>query len=47
MFDTLADRIKHDDGTPAKASERMARWAIAIGVSVALFGGLYLIVQHM
>jgi hypothetical protein len=47
MFDTLADRIKQDDGPPAKTSERMVRWAVVVLVSVLLFGGLYMIVQHL
>jgi hypothetical protein len=47
MFDSLVDRIKQDEGPPAKASERIIRWAIVILVAVVLFGGLYMIVQHL
>ncbi|HEX3746884.1 MAG TPA: hypothetical protein VHW09_23260 [Bryobacteraceae bacterium] len=47
MFDTLADRIKQDDGPPAKTSERLIRWAVVILVAFVLFGGLYMVVQHL
>jgi hypothetical protein len=47
MFDSLVDRIKQDDGPPAKASERLLRWAVVVLVSVLLFGGLYMVVQHL
>lgn len=47
MFDTLADRIKQDDGPPAKMTERMLRWAVVVLVAVVLFGGLYMVVQHL
>jgi len=47
MFDSLADRIRQDDGPPAKTSERLIRWAVVVLVSVVLFGGLYMVVQHL
>jgi hypothetical protein len=47
MFDSLADRIKQDDGSPAKTSERFIRYAVVVLVSVLLFGGLYMVVQHL
>jgi hypothetical protein len=47
MFDTLADRIKQDDGPPAKTSERIIRWAVVVLVAIVLFGGLYMVVQHL
>jgi hypothetical protein len=47
MFDTLADRIKQDDGPPAKASELIVRYGIVLLIAVALFGGLYMVVQHL
>ena len=47
MFDSLVDRIKQDDGPPAKTSERLIRWAMVVLVSVLLFGGLYMVVQHL
>ena len=47
MFDSLADRIKQDDGPPAKTSERIIRYAIVVLVAIVLFGGLYMVVQHL
>ena len=47
MFDSLADRIRQDDGPPAKTRERLIRWAVVVLVSVVLFGGLYMVVQHL
>lgn len=43
MFDTLDERIKHDEAAPA--TERWIK-GIAIAVlSVLLFGGLYFVVR--
>jgi hypothetical protein len=47
MFDSLADRIKQDEGPPARLSERIVRYAVVIVVAIVLFGGLYMVVQHM
>jgi hypothetical protein len=47
MFDSLTDRIKQDDGPPVKASERIIRYALVVLVAVVLFGGLYMVVQHL
>jgi hypothetical protein len=47
MFDTLADRIKQDDGPPAKTSELIVRYLVVVVVAVVLFGGLYMVVQHL
>ncbi len=47
MFDSLADRIKQDDGPPAKTSERLIRYAVVVLVAIVLFGGLYMVVQHL
>jgi hypothetical protein len=47
MFETLADHIRHDEGPPAGIGERFLRWAVVAAISVALFGGLYLMVQHL
>jgi hypothetical protein len=47
MFDSLVDRIKQDDGPPAKTSERIIRWAVVALVAIVLFGGLYLVMQHL
>jgi hypothetical protein len=47
MFDSLADRIKQDEGPPAHKGEQIIRWAVVLAVSLVLFGGLYLVVQHL
>jgi hypothetical protein len=47
MFDSLADRIKQDDGPAAKTSERIIRYAVVVLVAIVLFGGLYMVVQHL
>jgi hypothetical protein len=47
MFDSLADRIKQDDGPPAKTSVRLIRLAGVVLVAIVLFGGLYMVVQHL
>jgi hypothetical protein len=47
MFDSLVDRIKQDEGPPAKASERIIRIAVVVLVAIVLFGGLYMVVQHL
>lgn len=46
MFDTLTDRIKRDDGPPAKG-ERIKFFAVVLVVAVGLFGGLYMVMQHL
>jgi hypothetical protein len=47
MFESLADRIRQDEGPPAKTGERLMRWAVVAFVSIVLFGGLYMVVQHL
>jgi hypothetical protein len=47
MFDTLADRIKQEDGPSASKGERFVRYAVVVLVAVLLFGGLYMVVQHL
>lgn len=47
MFDSLSDRIRQDEGPPAKTSERLIRLAVVVLVAIVLFGGLYLVVQHL
>jgi hypothetical protein len=45
MFDSLDEKIKHDDAAEISRSERIAkRLAIAI-LSIFLFAGLYFAVQ--
>ena len=47
MFDSLADRIKEDEGPSPKLSERIVRWAVVMVLAIVLFGGLYMVVQHL
>jgi len=47
MFDSLSDRIKQDEGPPAKTSDRLIRLAVVVLVAIVLFGGLYMVVQHL
>lgn len=47
MFDSLSDRIKEDELKQIHGPERLLRYAAVIVVSILLFGGLYLIVQHL
>jgi hypothetical protein len=47
MFETLEDHIRHDEGPPASKGGLFLRWAVVAAVSVARFGGLYLVVQHL
>lgn len=47
MFDSLVDRIKQDEGPPARAGEWFIRLAVILLVSGLLFGGLYMVVQHL
>jgi hypothetical protein len=47
MFDSLTDRIRQDEGPPAKTSERLIRLAVVVLVAIVLFGGLYMVVQHL
>jgi hypothetical protein len=46
MFDTLADRIRQDEVGTTKL-ERYVRWGLVAIISLTLFGGLYLVVQHL
>ncbi|MGA3018319.1 MAG: hypothetical protein ABSF62_14465 [Bryobacteraceae bacterium] len=46
MFETLEDHIRHDEGPAASKGERFLRWAAVAAVSLAPFGGLYLVMQH-
>jgi hypothetical protein len=41
MFDSLADRIKQDENFDVNTTQRIIRYAVVLGVSVLLFGGLY------
>lgn len=41
MFETLDDRMKHDEQETTTSKERMLKWLLVGVVSVILFGGLY------
>lgn len=41
MFETLDDRMKHDEQETTSSKERMLKWLLVGVVSVILFGGLY------
>ena len=43
MFDTLDDRIKHDEAAPRK--EKIVKGIAVLVISVVLFGGLYFLVR--
>jgi lipid-A-disaccharide synthase-like uncharacterized protein len=47
VFDSLSDRIKQDDQLEVNKFERYLRWGLVAILSFALFGGLYLVVQHL
>lgn len=41
MFESLADRIREDDHSQVKRSERIIQWVVVAAVSVLVFGGIY------
>jgi hypothetical protein len=41
MFETLDDRMKHDEQETTTSKERMLKWLLVGVVSVILFSGLY------
>ncbi|HTT63804.1 MAG TPA: hypothetical protein VMG35_18255 [Bryobacteraceae bacterium] len=45
MFDSLADRIKHDDAAEISPRERVVKMALIAVLSIVLFGALYLAVH--
>jgi hypothetical protein len=47
VFDTLSDRMKHDEELEVNKLERLLRWGLMVVISVTLFGGLYLVVQRL
>jgi hypothetical protein len=46
MFDSLDEKIKHDDAVEISRKERIVRWVAIAVLSILLFGGLYFAV-HM
>jgi len=47
MFDSLADRIKHDEREGVTSAQRAMRWAAIAIISILLFGGLYFAVRTL
>lgn len=47
MFDSLSDRIRHDDEIETSKLERWLRWGLVAIVSLTLFSGLYFVVQRL
>ena len=47
MFDSLADRIHHDEMEGVTTTQRIVRMVMVVAVAVILFGGLYLGVQML
>jgi hypothetical protein len=45
MFDSLADRIHHDEMEGVTTTQRVIRVLTVVAVAVVLFGGLYFGVQ--
>jgi hypothetical protein len=41
MFDSLAEKIKHDEHLQISNAERYTRWVGVAILSVAVFGGLF------
>jgi hypothetical protein len=41
MFDSLDEKIKHDDAVETSRSERIAKGITVAILSILLFGGLY------
>jgi len=45
MFDSLDDRIKHDDAVEIPRRERVVKGVVVAVLSILLFGGLYFAVR--
>jgi hypothetical protein len=45
MFDSLEDRIRHDDAEDTTTNERMMKGVLVAVLSTLLFGGLYYVVR--
>ena len=42
MFETLDDRMKHDEEEVTTPRERMMKWVLSAIVAIVIFGGLYM-----
>ena len=47
MFETLDERMKHDEEQESTPRERMLKWVIIAVVSLAAFGGLVMGVRML
>jgi len=45
MFDSLDDQIRADEHKSVSNKERMVFWTVAVLITLALFGGIYVGVQ--
>lgn len=41
MFETLDERIRHDEAEVTTPREKYMRWAMTLVVTALVFGGLY------
>lgn len=47
MFDSLDDKIKHDNAVEISPRERIVKGVVVTVLSVLLFGGLYFAVRTL
>ncbi len=47
MFDSLDEQIRADEHKSVSNKERMMFWTVAVVVTVAIFGGIYVGMQFM
>jgi len=47
MFDSLDERIKHDDTVESSRAARIAKGVVVAILSILVFGGLYFAVRMM
>ncbi|MBZ5728330.1 MAG: hypothetical protein LAP87_25525 [Acidobacteriia bacterium] len=45
MFDSLSEKIKHDDAVEISPRERVVKGVVIAVLSILLFGGLYLAIR--
>ena len=47
MFETLDDRMKHDDEEVSTLRERMTKWILIGLVAVVLCGGIFFAIRNL
>ncbi len=47
MFESLDDRMKHDEQEVTSTKERMLKWVVVAVISIIVFGGLVMGVRMM